>query len=83
MNQVEVEKLVEEGVKMSQFKHAHVMGFIGICLDADCSPYIIRPFMANGSLLNYLKRERGNIVHLEDDDEVTPFNSNFIHCLTK
>ena len=43
---------------MSQFKHAHVMSLVGVCLDAGPAPYIVMPYMANGSLLRYLKRER-------------------------
>ena len=59
-------------MKMSRFKHAHVMGLIGVCLDAGSAPYIIMPYMANGSLLKYLKKERTNIIVYEDidDDEV-------------
>ena len=58
---------------MSRFKHAHVMGLIGVCLDAGPAPYIIMPFMAKGSLLKYLRKERRNIVlheENEDDEEV-------------
>ena len=70
---MEVDKFVEESLKMSRFKHAHVMGLIGVCLDAGSAPYIIMPYMANGSLLKYLKRERNNIVLLDevDEDEVS------------
>ena len=68
-DQVEVDKFVEESLKMSRFKHAHVMGLIGVCLDAASAPYIIMPYMANGSLLKYLKKERKNIVLSEEADE--------------
>ena len=54
---------------MSRFKHAHVMGLIGVCLDAGSAPYIVMPYMANGSLLPYLKRERRNLVLDEGSDE--------------
>ena len=60
---------MEESLKMSRFKHAHVMGLIGVCLDSGSAPYIVMPYMANGSLLKYLKRERKNIVLTEDADE--------------
>ena len=56
---------------MSRFTHPHVMGLIGVCLDSGPAPFIVMPFMANGSLLYYLKRERKNIVLSEDDDEDT------------
>ena len=54
---------------MSRFKHVHVMGLIGVCLDAGSAPYIIMPYMANGSLLKYLRRERKNVIILEEKDE--------------
>ena len=64
-----MDKFVEESLKMSRFKHAHVMGLIGVCLDAGSAPYIVMPYMANGSLLHYIKRERRNLVLAEDTDE--------------
>ena len=68
-NQAEVDKFVEESLKMSRFNHSHVMGLIGVCLDAGPAPYIVMPYMANGSLLHYLKRERPNLVFSLDTDE--------------
>ena len=68
-DQDEVDKFVEESLKMGRFKHAHVMGLIGVCLDAGSAPYIIMPYMANGSLLKYLKKERKIIVLSEEADE--------------
>ena len=58
---------------MSCFKHSHVMGLIGVCLDAGSAPFIIMPYMTNGSLLKYLKRERKTIVfnNNEDEDDVS------------
>ena len=66
---VDVNQFVEESLKMSHFKHAHVMGLIGVCLDAGSAPYIVMPYMGNGSLLRYLKKERNNVVFLGDVDE--------------
>ena len=68
-DQLDVDQFVEESLKMSRFKHAHVMSLIGVCLDAGPAPYIVMPYMANGSLLKYLKKERKNIVLSEDADE--------------
>ena len=59
VDQVEVDKFLEESLKMSRFSHAHVMSLTGVCLEAG---YIIMPYMANGSLLTYLRRERKNLV---------------------
>ena len=68
-DQLEVDKFVEESLKMSRFKHSHVMGLLEVCLDAGSAPFIIMPYMSNGSLLNYLKKERNKIVYSDDEDE--------------
>ena len=68
-DQVEVDKFVEESLKMSRFSHAHVMGLIGVCLDSSSALLIVMPFMDNGSLLKYLKKERENLIVSEENDE--------------
>ena len=66
---MQVDMFVHESMKMSRFKHSHVMGLIGVCLDTGSAPYIIMPYMANGSLLKYLKKKRENIIVHGDTDE--------------
>ena len=68
----EVNKIMEESVKMKHFNHPNVMNLIGVCIDAGPAPYIIMPFMANGSLLLYLRKERPNLLlnDTTDDDLV-------------
>ena len=56
---------------MKRFQHPHVMGLVGVCLDAGPAPYIIMPYMANGSLQSYLKKERKSLILGEDADEDT------------
>ena len=68
-DQVQMDEFVSESTKMSRFKHSHVMGLIGVCLGTGSNPYIIIPYMANGSLLKYLKKERNNFVVYGDMDE--------------
>ena len=60
---------MEEGLKMKQFDHPHVMSLIGLCLDGGPAPYLVMPYMANGSLFSYLKRERENLVLTANNDE--------------
>ena len=67
--QAELDKVMKESLKMKNFDHAHVMGLIGLCLDAGPTPYIVMPYMANGSLLQYLKRERKYLLLKKDADE--------------
>ena len=52
---------------MKTFVHPHVMGILGICL-AEQVPYIVMPFMANGSLHSYLKKHRAELLIWEDTD---------------
>ena len=60
---------MEESLKMKQFSHPNVMYLIGVCMDAGPAPYIVMPFMANGSLLSYLRKERPNLLLNETADE--------------
>ena len=54
---------------MKDFQHPNVMSLIGVCLDAGPGVSIVMPFMANGSLLDYLKKEREKI-YLPDTSEL-------------
>ena len=54
---------------MMDFQHPNVMSLIGVCLDAGPGVSIVMPFMANGSLLDYLKKEREKI-YLPDTSEL-------------
>jgi serine/threonine protein kinase len=42
---------------------------IGICLDAGPSPYLVLPFMENGSLRSYLKKNGCNLLLIKEIDE--------------
>ena len=65
----EVIEIMTESMKMREFNHPHVLGLIGVCIDAGPAPYIVMPFMANGSLLSYFKKERPNLLLDETTDE--------------
>ena len=65
----EVIEIMTESMKMREFNHPHVLGLIGVCIDAGPAPYIVMPFMANGSLLSYLKKERPKLLLDETTDE--------------
>ena len=54
--------LLKECVKMSMFDHPNVLNLIGVCLDGGPAPYIIMPFMENGSLLSYLRKKKDVLV---------------------
>lgn len=48
-------QILIEGLRMSNFAHDHILPLIGIAFDSCFNPYIITPFMHNGSLLAYLR----------------------------
>ena len=70
---------------MKDLRHPNVMTLIGVCLDAGPGVSIVMPFMANGSLLEYLKKERDKI-YLPDTSELEDVSGNLaasmIHICT-
>ena len=64
-----VNDMLKECSRMSKFEHPNVLTLRGVCLDGGPAPFIIMPFMANGSLLVYLKRNREGLTVSQDDDE--------------
>ena len=54
---------------MSTFDHPNVLTMNGVCLDGGPAPFIIMPFMPNGSLLVYLKKNRATLIISGNDDE--------------
>ena len=53
--------LMTEIFKMKDFHHPHVMPLIGVCLDAGPGVAMVMPYMANGSVLDSVKKERAII----------------------
>ena len=69
-----VRELLQECAKMYDFNHTNVLTLTGVCLDGGTAPYIVMPFMANGSLLSYLKKHRNKLV-------VLPQNEQDVRCI--
>ena len=67
---------------MKKLRHPNVMSLIGVCLDAGPGVSIVMPFMANGSLLEYLKKERDKI-YLPDTSELEDVSENFSKLLIR
>ena len=68
-NENEIQELVEEASKMKTFDHINVLPLTGICLGLFGSPCIVMPFMSNGSLLSYLRKESHHLSTTESSDE--------------
>ena len=57
------------------------MTLIGVCLDGGPEPFLILPYMANGSLVSYLRKQQCNLVvvngtHRNYDEELAQVRSN-------
>lgn len=53
-----IQGLLNECTKMSSFDHPNVLPLVGVCVDGGTAPFIIMPYMDNGSLLAYLRKNR-------------------------
>ena len=62
-----INELMVECTKMAALDHPNVLRLIGVCLDGGPAPYLIMPFMFNGSLLSYLQTERNGLVLPPED----------------
>ena len=65
---------------MKDFDNPNVMSLVGVCLDAGPGVSIVMPFMANGSLLGYLKQERDSL-YLDEISEIDDVNKLSIICV--
>ena len=54
----DVHCMVEEILKMKEFSHPNIMSLLGVCLNSGAGVAIVMPYMGNGSLLSYLKKDR-------------------------
>ena len=54
--------MLKEVEKMQDLDHKNVMSLKGVCLDGGSGPIIVMPYMARGSLLDYLRKERKKLV---------------------
>ena len=68
----DLSSMMGEILKMQNFHHPHVMTLIGMSFDANHTPSMVMSFMANGSLLAYLKNNRSSLLISEaaDDEKV-------------
>ena len=67
----DINNLEEEVLKMKYFKHPNVMSLIGVCENFCGGPSVVMPFMSNGSVLDYLKRERKSLVLDAEEEKST------------
>ena len=62
-----VNHVVEESMIMANFDHLNVMKLLGVSFDTNKTPFLVMPFMANGNLLSYLRKNRENLATKSED----------------
>ena len=75
--------LLKECTKMATFDHPNVLTLIGVCLDGGPAPYIVMPFMFNGSLQSHLIRQRNNLLITPGSDNIQDDVSLLPECLVR
>ncbi len=71
----ELESFFAESLLMKDFSHPNILGLAGVCFDTpDGVPYILLPFMANGSLKDFLKKKRTHVTNVDTLPEVKGLN---------
>ena len=63
-----MEKLTNEIDTMISFDHPNVMPVIGVSVDRDI-PFLIMPFMANGSVLEYVRHHEEELLYTSEATE--------------
>ena len=66
---IELKQLVEEGVVMSNLSHPNVMKMIGVCVDGNNTPYLVMPYMSQGSLLTFLRKNREELTAMDQPQD--------------
>ena len=74
VSHADVQSMLSEISQMKELSHPNVMSLVGVCINTAQGPSIIMPYMANGSLLDYLKKERKNL-YLDFDVEADSVSS--------
>ncbi len=74
----EIDSFLAESLLMKDFSHPNILGLAGVCFDtADGVPYILLPFMANGSVKDFLKKKRVHLTNIDTLPEVK-YNTYYI-----
>ena len=52
---------------MSRFNHPNIMKLLGVSINVGRTLYVIMPFMAQGSLLSFLRKNRADLTVDNED----------------
>ena len=70
--------MLKECIKMQKLDHPNVLNLIGVCLDGGPAPFLVTPFMKNGSLLSYIRKNKDNLL-ITANEKVKPQENEHTH----
>ena len=73
----DVTKLIKEINLMVTFSHPNVMTLKGVCLDQE-NPLLIMPFMSNGTILEYVRHNKEDLMLTDEADTLKVYTTNYI-----
>ena len=68
--QERADALLDEALRMKSLNHPNVLTLIGVCIDEHSTPYIVMPYMANGSLLAHLRKANNYVLANSHDQRL-------------
>jgi len=77
----DVQKMMEEIVIMQQFNHRNVIRLLGVVVEGLSGPSIVMPFMANGNLSSFLRKNRDTTLLPPSADPETVVDSTDQLCV--
>ena len=70
-NPQHIEDLLKESKRMFHLNHPNVQPMIGVCIDGGPIPFVVMPYMQNGSLLSFLRKNKDTLLLTQgEEDEV-------------
>ena len=77
----DVHNMTDEIRKMKLFDHSNVMTLIGVCVSIGGGLAIIMPYMENGSLLSYIRKDKNNLIMNDDQDlDTVSYTPGYCYC---
>ena len=63
----DLKRLVEESQIMARYDHPNVMKLLGVAISQQNTLFIVMPYMAQGCLFSFLRKQRADLT-VESDD---------------
>lgn len=81
--QQHIDDMIQESKKMFHLDHPNVQKLLGVCIDGGATPFIVMPFMKNGSLISYLRKNKEKLfIRKSESNDYQVFHNIILKTLT-